>query len=249
MLCQVGVLYQVVLVRGVAEHVRALRGNGSQLDCQRVLAAGGLVVRQRRARAARPVPVAASGADVPVRQVEPQVLAVPALLAHPICRVGRNLPALRVQLDEVLRVLADHQRLLLPRCHLLLVQGPRVGYRGVASLDNDLGKVCVRQGDEQLLRHHHQRMNLGNVKLRLSLKATIHPNCKLGWFRLLSNNACFGYLGVCKVKVQYCTRLRVIKRQMPVRVRAHCGHVEEQACGREWCIVAERTLFLKYVFV
>ena len=49
--------HHVVLIGGIAIHICTVRGDGPQLDCQRVLAARGFVVAHRRASAASAVPV------------------------------------------------------------------------------------------------------------------------------------------------------------------------------------------------
>ncbi len=205
----------VVLVRRVRVDVCARRSDRAELDHQReavgrVGHASLLVVVERAVRTARAVVLPAPRADVPVRQVEPQVLLHARLGAHPVLRVGRDLaPGLHRQLHEVRRV-ARRLDVHLPRDGgvLLLRRARLVIDERVGRLDDQLGKLGAGQpkahgrlgfaraeADERLLLHHV-------VLLLVRLEPTLNADGELRWCTVILVRWRLGDLAPLAVEVE-----------------------------------------------
>mmetsp|Transcript_25412 Transcript_25412/g.73287 ORF Transcript_25412/g.73287 Transcript_25412/m.73287 type:complete len:604 (+) Transcript_25412:726-2537(+) len=194
---QVGVLDHVVLVGGVGVDVGALRRDRPELHDEREEVAPLLLlveVVQRPVAAAGAVPEAPATADVAVRQIQPEVLRVPALLALPVLGVRADLPRGR-QLHQVLEVLRLAELVVrLPAVRGLHGRRPLVRHDRVARAGDDHGKVRAGQRHGRLDPchvHGKQRVLLGNVPLVLQ-EATGHANSQL---RGLVCSACGRLLG------------------------------------------------------
>eukprot|EP00982_Pelagococcus_subviridis_P008321 30831-Pelagococcus_subviridis.AAC.13 len=156
------------LVRRVGVDVGARGGDGAQLHDERVLLplrSHLLVVPQRAAVPARAVPVLPSAADVPVAEVQPQVLDGAGVDATPAGLVRGDLPPLARLLRQRPRVLALAP-LLAPRGDFRLVVEPRVPQHAVDGVQHDRREVVARERDEGLRRHDDERMMLRDVVLR-----------------------------------------------------------------------------------
>mmetsp|Transcript_52556 Transcript_52556/g.87204 ORF Transcript_52556/g.87204 Transcript_52556/m.87204 type:complete len:210 (+) Transcript_52556:889-1518(+) len=95
-LSEVRVSYLGILFGCVRVHVGALRRDRSQLDDQReavrwMCSPCLLIMIERTVRAATAVPLPASRADVPIGEVEPEILLHARFLACPVRRVCGNL--------------------------------------------------------------------------------------------------------------------------------------------------------------
>mmetsp|Transcript_100700 Transcript_100700/g.307808 ORF Transcript_100700/g.307808 Transcript_100700/m.307808 type:complete len:254 (+) Transcript_100700:1546-2307(+) len=100
---------------------------------------------ERAIAAACAVPEAPPAADVPVRQVQPQILRVAALLANPVLRVGADLPR-GGELHQLLVILGVLDVLVLVvSLRGLHERSALVGDDGVADAHHDHGQVRARQ--------------------------------------------------------------------------------------------------------
>mmetsp|Transcript_30560 Transcript_30560/g.98451 ORF Transcript_30560/g.98451 Transcript_30560/m.98451 type:complete len:242 (-) Transcript_30560:126-851(-) len=186
-----------------------------------------------------------SRADVPIGEVQPQVLRHSGFFALPCLGVGGDLLAV-VDLDQAVCVLGDLS-LVLPGHHLRFVLREVTCLKDAVHNHGDqFGQLLVGKGNQYPFREQREEVGLLVLKLLLvDLESSLHSDGHLGrGLRILSLLGLFGNFLPAHVQVEREVRARKVQVHEAASKPLVVRQADKESVWRLWRVEAVDTLHL-----